>query len=274
MLEILQAPSHAAAFRLSSEITADDYRRIIAELESRLRLYPRIAVYTELVKPIQVTAQALFEDFRYTFAKRAEWHRFARIAVVTDAATWRTVFRAVQAWIPAIEARTFSPSEREAALAWAAELQPEVEVRSGLQLIATTRPDTYAFVWNGKVTRSDVEHVLGVLKAELESHVSVRLLGRIEHMGGIEIGALLKSSLLRVKLLGLRKIERYAVVGGPSWLPRYADVIRRLTGVEMRYFAADREDDAWVWLEARPVSSAESAGGQAEAVAQANARAT
>lgn len=274
MLEILQAPSHVAAFRLSGEITATDYQRMMAEFESRLRLHPRIAVYTELTKPIQVTAKAVLEDFRYTLAKRAEWRRFARIAVVTDGAAWRSILRTVQTWIPWIEARTFSPGEREDALAWAGELQPEGNVRSGLRLIATTRPDTYAFVWNGKITRSDVEHVLGVLKAELESHVSVRLLGRVEHMGGIELGALLKSSLLRIKLLGIRKIERYAVVGRPTWLPRYADAIRRFTGVEMRYFEADREDDAWAWLEARPVSGADAAGGQLEAVTQANARAT
>ena len=53
------------------------------------------------------------------------------------------------------------------------------------------------------------------LERNLESHASARILLRIEHMAGIRPHALLRSALVRVKALGLRKVQRYAVVGGP-----------------------------------------------------------
>ncbi len=271
MLEILQAPNHVAAFRFANDVTAQDYDRVRAEVESRLKLSPRIAVYAELAEPVHFNAGALWTDLRYAFAKRAEWKRFARVAIVSEKAWIKAMAHAFDPFLAEIESRTFASHERAAALTWASEFRPDVPRQSALRLIATTRPDTYAFVWNGKVTRSDVEHVLGVLKAELESHISVRVLGRIEHMGGIELPALLKSTLFRVKLLGVRKIERYAVVGGPSWLPYYVRAAAQLTSVNMRHFTNDREQDAWSWLEAQAVTPAESAAGQAQAVAAANA---
>lgn len=273
MLEILQAPNYVAAFRLSNDVTAQDYDRLVAELEARLKLHPRIAVYAELVEPVRFTPRAIVTDLRYAFSKFSEWNRFARVALVTDKAWLGAIARTTSTVLPNIEVRTFSSRERDAALGWTAELRPDEPQQPALRLIATTRPDTYAYAWNGRVTRSDIDHVLGVLRTELESHMSVRLLGRIERMGGIELAALLRSSLFRVKLLGFRKIERYAVVGGPSWLEHYVKLSRSVSGVEMRYFSPDREAEAWSWLEAQPVSSAESAAGQAAAVANANTRA-
>jgi hypothetical protein len=125
-------------------------------------------------------------------------------------------------------------------------------------LIRTSRPDTYGIAWNGKITRADVEHVLGVLRGELESHISVRLLVRIERMGGFEPTALFQSALVRAKFLGIRKVERYAIAGGPAWLDRYAAIMGRITGIEMRYFAASKENDAWAWLESRPLQESDS----------------
>jgi hypothetical protein len=47
-------------------------------------------------------------------------------------------------------------------------------------------------------------------------------------------------------------MERYAIVGGPTWLERYVGFVRSWTKVEVRYFDGAAEDDAWSWLEARP----------------------
>jgi hypothetical protein len=273
MLEILQAPNYVASFKLSKDVTAEDYDRIIAEVESRLKIHSRIAAYAELAEPVHFTPRALLTDLRYAFSKFSEWSRFARVAVVTEKPWLRALASASGALLPNIEVRVFASGGREAALSWCSELRPDAPQQPALRLIATTRPDTYAFAWNGRITRSDIDHVLGVLRTELESHMSVRLLGRIERMGGIELGALLRSSLFRLKLLGVRKIERYALVSGPSWLGRYVGVARKLTGIDLRHFPREREEDAWSWLEAQPVSSAESAGGQASAVASANTRA-
>lgn len=90
----------------------------------------------------------------------------------------------------------------------------------------------------------------------------MRLLARIEHLEGIARGALFRSALLRLRLLGLRKIERYAIVGGPAWLGRYVRIARALRGIDVRHFPLDREHEAWTWLEAQPASKSDSAGGK------------
>jgi hypothetical protein len=252
MLEILQAPDQLAAFRLTGKVTGVDYDQTIAELEERLRRHSRVAVYADLSQFQRLTRDALEKDIRYAIAKRYELHRFTRMAIVSDKLWPGVLAHLAGAWLP-FEIRSFKSAEREEGLRWAAEPRAELPA---LRLISTTRPDTYAYVWNGKITRADVEHVLGALRVELETHLSVRVLGRIEHIGGFQPAAFLQSSLMRVKLLGVRKIERYALVGGPSWLPKYVGLVKRFTGIDMRHFEIERENDAWAWLEARPKAEA------------------
>jgi hypothetical protein len=124
-------------------------------------------------------------------------------------------------------------------------------------MIATTRPDTYAFVWDGKIRRRELDRIARILELELESHMSVRMLGRLEHMRGIELRALLNPVLFHAKMLGARKLERYAIVGDASWLPGYVALVGRLSGIEMRHFPLNRESDAWTWLQAQPALQAD-----------------
>jgi SpoIIAA-like len=253
MLEILQAPDQLAAFRLTGNVTGVDYDQMIAELEERLRRHARVAVYADLSQFRRLTRNALEKDIRYAIAKRDELHRFTRMAIVSDKLWPRLLAHLAGAWLP-FEIKSFKSAEREEGLRWSGEPRAELPA---LRLLATSRPDTYAYVWNGKITRADVEHVLGALRVDLQSHVSVRVLGRIENMSGFQPTALLQSSLLRVKLLGVRKIERYAVVGGPNWLPKYVALAKRITRIDMRHFKLEDENAAWAWLEARPKGEAE-----------------
>jgi hypothetical protein len=269
MLDILPAPNHVAAFRLSGDVTKADYDRLVAEAEAKLQNNPRIAVYTELAEPMHMTLPALLTDLRYGLTKLGQWRRFARVALVTDKAWAGALMRVVGPCLPDIESRAFRSTERDAALTWAGQPQPRP---AALRMIATTRPDTYAIVWNGRIKPADVEQVLGVLRGEFEAHMSVRLLFRIEDMGGIEPAAAFNPALFRMKLLGWRKIERYALVGGPSWLERYVKFARTISNIDLRHFTLAQEAEAWSWLEAQPTAAAKSAGGQAEAVSNANTR--
>ena len=127
MLDILPAPNHVAAFRLSGDITKADYDRIVVETEAKLQSNPRIAVYTELIEPMHMTLAAVYTDLRYTLSKIGQWRRFARVALVTDKAWASGLLRLVGPWLPDIEARSFHSAERDPALAW-----HEVQQRRGL----------------------------------------------------------------------------------------------------------------------------------------------
>jgi hypothetical protein len=61
-------------------------------------------------------------------------------------------------------------------------------------------------------------------------------------------------AVARLKGSALRKLDRYAVVGGPDWIEGVVPVAGALTPVEVRHFDADEEDEARAWI-ARPAGA-------------------
>jgi hypothetical protein len=257
MLDILPAAQHVAAFRYEGELTGADYDRSIDTLESKLREHPRIGVYLDLSAMHGVTGNAWVKDLRYAVTRRKDLHKFGRVAVVSDRPWLRWIAQASSRTLPGVCLHTFTSREASRALEWSGQrpLSPEAGRRPGLRLIPTNRRDTYAFAWNGRVTLQDVEDVARALNDAIASQHAVRFFARIERLGTIELAALLRPSLWRLKLLGAQKVERYAVVGGPALLERYTHWVRSTFSVDMRYFESAREHEAWAWLEAQPVSN-------------------
>lgn len=256
MLDLVQTPSHVAAFRLTGEITRLDFEQIVAEIEARLSLHPRIAIYADMQALTRLSLDAWLSDIAYRFAKRKQLHRFGRLALVADQTWARTLSTLARPFLP-FESRVFHAGEQDEALAYCMTMDPDASEEPGLRMISTTRPDTYAFVWDGKIKRRDLDRIARILELELETHISVRMLGRLEHMRGIEVRALLNPRLVHAKLLGARKVERYALVGDAGWLPGYVALVGRLSDIEMRHFPLSREADAWAWLQAQPVLQAD-----------------
>ena len=122
MLEVLPAPDHVAAFHISGTLTAEDLGRAVSEIESRLGRHARIGVFVDMLGFEDMTAEALAKDLRYSFGKIREWHRFPREAVVTDKQWIRTLIQVVNPLVPQVEARSFAPAEREAALTWVSDI--------------------------------------------------------------------------------------------------------------------------------------------------------
>jgi len=259
MLEVLQVDGPVVAFRAEGTLTGDDYDRMTAELDRQLSSHERIGLFADVTGLDGLSLAALKRDFQYSIGKLGELHRFTHVAVVSEKPWLRAWSQYGWLLVPKSTVRTFESSERDAALAWASDLDTTPPPQHALRWIPTTRPDAYAFVWHGTITDEDVDEVLKKLERELESHISVRVLARIERMGGIRPHALFRSSLARVKALGIRKIERYAIVARTAWIERYVDIARRLTGIDMRYFPLEREAEAWTWIEAQPAEPAQAA---------------
>lgn len=119
MIEILPAPDHVAAYRMSGEVTGEDYDRVAADLEARLQRHEKLSLYVDMVDFTDMTAEALLKDFRYSFSKFGDLKRFPREAVVTDRHWVKALVRLADPLLPYVEIKTFAPDEREAALAWA-----------------------------------------------------------------------------------------------------------------------------------------------------------
>ena len=124
MIEILASPPHVAAYRFTGQLTGEDYDACIADLETRLARFPRIAVLSDLSHMQGVSLDAVGKDQRYAASKLGEFGRFARAAIVTDKRWLVAATEFAGHLLPNTEVRTFAQDERVLALAWAAELDP------------------------------------------------------------------------------------------------------------------------------------------------------
>jgi hypothetical protein len=222
-----------------------------AEIDRQLSTHERVALFADMSGLHGMSLDALARDVRYSLGKIGELHRLERVAVVSEKGWLRAWSRLAWMLVPRSTVRTFRSNERDAALAWTSEL-PAEPARHALRWIETTRPNVFAFDWNGTITNEDVDQVLTKLERGLETHDSVSLLSRIQHIGGIRPSAFFhRGTYVRVKLLGLKKIERYALVTSSPLLTRYVDTLKRLTNIEVRLFAPDNEREAWAWLDAQ-----------------------
>jgi hypothetical protein len=131
MLEILPAPDHLVALHISGTLTAEDFDRAVAAIESKLERHERINVFVDMIGFEDMIAEAVAKDVWYGLGKIGQWKRFPREAIVTDKQWVRTLIRIVNPLLPQVEARCFAPSERDAALTWASELPPSAP-RGGL----------------------------------------------------------------------------------------------------------------------------------------------
>ena len=254
MIQVLPAPDNVVAIRVAGKLTGKDYDRLFDELNSRLKQHERIGVYTDATELAGVTPEAVVKDVRYTLARLGQLHRFSREAIVTDRPWLRALSRVGDAVLTKSEIRAFGQEERERALAWAAEVAERPHTPA-IRLIPTTRPETFAFVWDGNISVEDMAAFVRELKPKIAEHGRARLLARIENLGGLVPGAVTESGLLPLKQSLFRQVERYAIVGGPAWLGRYVRVARSLSGIEMRHFDATGEHEAWIWIGAQPAAS-------------------
>ena len=123
MIEMLKAPDHVVAAKLTGTLGAEDYGRMIAEVGARLARFEKIGLMVDLTGFHDVTLEAAAKDIGYSFGKIMEWRRFPREAIVTDKQWVKGLAKMVGPLIPFIEVKTFDPGDDVAALAWAADIE-------------------------------------------------------------------------------------------------------------------------------------------------------
>lgn len=249
MITFLDTPTHVVACRVEGRIEGADYDALAARLNSTLEQHDRIGLCIEVVSPQGVTAEAVVKDASYGLRQIRHLNRFHHVALVTDVDWLRTLTRWENKVIPMVHVRAFPLAEREAALAWAAEL-PDLS-RPGIVRLATSRDSALAYAVQGPFTADDVRRLVPELEAAFETHGQVDVLVRIASLPGVPWAAL-KGDLARTKMDALRHVRRYAVVGGPAWLSSAASLLDPLLRAEVRSFAADNEAAAWDWIGAQP----------------------
>jgi SpoIIAA-like len=257
MLERLASPETVVALRMTGRVDQQDIERGIEAVEAALAAHPRIALYAE-IEMTGLTGGAFARDLGYSLGKLRELHRFPRVAVVTGQDWVRSIARIQDSILPQVEVRSFSPVERDEAMAWVSgpldDVKEEAPVAAtpSVQLIETTRPDVIAFQVDGRIRGDDMRRLVAVFDEASQMHARVRVLARIARFDGVSLEALRSQALPSVKLRAWRRVERYAMVGGPDWMETAARWAVPLVPVETRHFRLDQEEEAWKWLDAKP----------------------
>ncbi|MGO4525149.1 STAS/SEC14 domain-containing protein [Microvirga sp. 2MCAF35] len=253
MLEILPTSEHVVAMRVSGHVDRGDIERGISAVEEALARQERIAVYVEIAMS-GMTPGAFVRDLGYGLR---HLRHFARMAVVTEQEWVRWIVELQGRILPQIEIRTFAPGERDEALAWAnrpiaAGVPDAAQASPSVRLIETNKPDVIAFEVNGRIHRDDMHVLVGTFERELGAHERLRVFVRIVKFDGVTLEALREDGLTSVKMRGWRQIERYALVGGPTWMTTLTEWTAPVARIETRHFEFAQEDEAWRWLEAEP----------------------
>jgi SpoIIAA-like len=258
MLEILPAPEHVVALKVSGHVDASDIERAIAAVEHALARQQRIALRAEIAIT-GISPGAFVRDLGYGLGKLRELHRFARSAVITEQEWVARIARAQARILPQIEIRTFTPAQRDEALAWVSQpirpAEPDTApAQPSIRFLDTSRADVVAFEVNGRIRRDDMQNLIGVFRQALDAHERLRVLVRVVNFDGVSLEALREEGLASVKMRGWRQVDRYAVVGGPAWMAALTSWSAPLVRIPTRHFDAAREDEAWQWLEAQPLN--------------------
>lgn len=120
MIELLDASDNVVALRATGTLTADDYDRIIAQVDDKLASHEKIGLVAEMIDFHGLTGEALWKDFQYNAKRIGEWSRFPRCALVTDAPWLKALAAFWSPLIPGVEMKSFEPGQTADAIAWAA----------------------------------------------------------------------------------------------------------------------------------------------------------
>lgn len=252
MLTFLETKPEVLAARIEGVLGRADLETYVERLADALERNEKTHLFVE------ITGFGGF-DFRYIAEGFAQWspilgklRKLGRVAVVSDAAWLRWAARIESALLPHVSYETFRPHERDIALAWVQGERSEPHA-AALSLIETSKPGVVAFELDGKITAAEIHTISDRLRTSIESGQPLRVLGRIKHIGGIELEGL-NAEYLQLKRDALARLERYAIVGGPGWLRLWVQLLDPLFKAELRHFPAEEEAAAWAWLDAAPAA--------------------
>lgn len=119
--------------------------------------------------------------------------------------------------------------------------------------IKTNRAGAIGFSVNGVLASSDVENLYGLFEAEAEGQNHIDMIVIFKEYDGIDWESLFNEDTARIRAEAFKKLRRYAIVGGPSWLNLAIEFFRPFGRIETKWFASKNIDKAWDYIGAKPV---------------------
>tara|TARA_R110002074_G_scaffold45790_3_gene118289 strand:+ start:998 stop:1777 length:780 start_codon:yes stop_codon:yes gene_type:complete len=258
MFEQFSAPDHVIAIHFSDKVTGDDVGKYKAIFDEKLAKHDRLSAVIDMTGLSDMSANALVEGAKADMAFLGHINQFAKCAIISDKEIWQVAVQVADPFLPTLEMRAFTPAQRDEAIKWAADVSAAPPAaQPAFRFMPTSKDNVLAFELNGMVSAEEMPSVIEKVDAFLEKHEKVRLLNRIKHFGGLDPSIFMQGGLISMKLAALQKVERYAVVGAPTWMAKIVEAMNpAFPDMDVRTFPADHEDEAWAWLGAKPAKQA------------------
>jgi SpoIIAA-like len=114
--------------------------------------------------------------------------------------------------------------------------------------IPVLSPSVYAFNIHGEVEKDDLAQMAEVMNEAFDTHDKVSMLLIFAPYDGAEPGAGLDLEVLLSQFRSILKVDKYAVVGAPSFATTMINVMDKMMPVEARTFNHSEEDQAWAFV--------------------------
>jgi len=119
--------------------------------------------------------------------------------------------------------------------------------------LETDNPEVFAVEISGQATSADAENLFGLLEGAYALHDRIDVLVRATRYEGADWGEIDPDTVAEGRRRAEKYVRRCAVVGGPDWTESVGGFFSPPVPVELRYFNAEDEPDAWAWLGAREI---------------------
>jgi len=117
----------------------------------------------------------------------------------------------------------------------------------------TDNDQVFAVEIEGHATSADAENLFGLLEGAYALHDRIDVLIRASDFDGADWPDIAPETIAEGRRHAEEHVRRCAVVGGPDWTGRVGGFFAPAVPIELRYFTADAEPEAWRWLGAKEI---------------------
>lgn len=249
MLTELAEGENVVALSFCGRLEKADVERAMRRLDAAFDQGGLVHLFIELRDFEGMAIDAWFSDIVHGLRYLSRLKQFGRVAIVSEQSYIRTASRIESALLPFITYEVYRQDQRDHALAWVrgevAEAHP-----AALRVLDEADDGLLVFAIDGRITPAAIDGLHDRFTEMVQGDRKLKILALFRRYDGFDPAVLVNPKYLHLKLLLLKKVERYAIVGAPEWIDRAADYAAPLLGFGLRHFASTDEAGARAWLEA------------------------
>ncbi|MEO0590331.1 MAG: STAS/SEC14 domain-containing protein [Pseudomonadota bacterium] len=247
MLEIEQLSPKAHRIVAMVEFREEDAHKLVAFAKEQVAAGGGGHVLIDMTALAGFSWSAVTIELAHMGALLKWVYGLDRIAIISDEDWIRTGARLESALLPGVVYEVYDDDEADAALAWVTEEQDNPHTGAFHEL-DLGNPAIAAFQLAGRLDSAESERGIAMVEARLKDPECSKLMMVIKSWHGFDAELLFDFGLMRSKMHLIDDIDRYAIVGGPSWIGGTAQLMGKLIKPDIRAFDDEEQSEAAAWL--------------------------